>query len=115
HAAELFEQFHVASPAIRFGEDEQVEDGSIGGAIVGSEWNLMKVGQLAKANFVQNLAWLSITPVVALLGLVLGQAFEGASGKAGRDQHILQRDGQAVATKEGDEPGNACGGHPGFI
>src|SRR5579859_5857464 len=61
------------------------------------------------------LAALLITPVIAFCTLVLSEAFERSSTKAGGDSHILVRDGQAIAPKEGHEPGDASGGNPGFI
>src|SRR5215469_2939800 len=106
----LPEQRVISQPLPGLVQRDQIKRSRVGGSVVGRVRNLFAGGEFADADLVQNLTRLGIAVVVNLRGLQLSEDFQCSPGKVGIDDHVLQADNQAVAPKDGNEPGYAgCG------
>ena len=67
--------------------------------------------QLTVAQFVEYLAWLSVSIRIVFLCLERAKYVQRAACKFRIDQDVLERDDQAVASEWRDEPGKPGGRH----
>ena len=99
----------VAAPLVQVGQDDDIEARRVVGSVIGRVRKEPKLGQLAVADLVRDLAWLHVPFRVVLGGLQPGQPPKGPRGEFRVASDALHRHDQGVATEQRHEPGNAPG------
>ena len=73
------DQLAVSGAAPSGVQDDQIERGRIGGAVIGRVRDQLEMGELAGAQLVHDLAGLGVAPIVPFGGLIAGQHIERAT------------------------------------
>src|SRR5580704_15476554 len=103
------QQSLVASCAPSRVQGDQIERRGVSSAIIRRMWNQSEMRQLTVAQFVEYLAWLSVSIRIVFLCLERAKYVQRATRKFRMDKHVLERDDQAVAPERRDEPGKPGG------
>src|SRR6266446_8124560 len=105
----LFQQSFVAGRAPRGVQRDQIKRRRVRCSIIRGVRDELEMRKLAAPQFVEDLAWFSITVWIIILGLQRTQNLQRAAGEFRIDQYILQRNDQAIAAEGSDEPRQSRG------
>src|SRR5439155_9093841 len=106
---ERLDELLVACPPPVLGQQDQPQQGRVGGAVVRVVRLETEPGQLPAAYLVQDLAGFLVLEVVVLAALVRGEGEQRALGQRRSGTHGLVRGDQRVPPEEGEKPGQPGG------